>query len=232
LKSTSSERRIRGSGAEVDSCTSRDDYFICVFHRITPFRKQGSLVSPEFVGSLTWEKAVVRAIATTCNASVTAPDEKRVTKKGDQTGSNLCRHDSSYKHYGSRSTGSKASSLCLASKQLRRAPSLLRGEPPLHRPSESPHKLCAAQRPPRVGTPTNRAGNQVTSMIGKNYFFSLWTQPQNRTTLEARIHMSAPSSRRPCLALHRCAPPVQLPPTNGNSSALVGVMSWVWQTGM
>jgi hypothetical protein len=33
---------------------------------------------------------------------------------------------------------------------FRRAPSLLRGQPPLHRPIESLHKLCAAQRPPRV----------------------------------------------------------------------------------
>jgi hypothetical protein len=61
----------------------------------------------------------------------------------------------------------------------------------------------------------------------QNYFFSLWTRPPNRTTLEAGIHTSARSSRQPCLTLHRCAPPVQRPPTTGNSSALVRVMSWV-----
>ena len=32
--------------------------------------------------------------------------------------------------------------------------------------------------------------------------------PKNRTTMEVRIHASAPSSRRPCLALHRSALPV------------------------
>jgi hypothetical protein len=129
-------------------------------------------------------------------------------KKSDRTGSNLCRHDSSYKHHGSRSTGSKASSLCLASKQLRRAPSLLRGEPPLHRPSESQHKLCAARRPPRVGTPTNRAGNQVTSMIGKIIFSRsghslktvlLWNQESTR---QRHLH-DGPAW--PCTgALHPC----------------------------
>jgi hypothetical protein len=59
----------------------------------------------------------------------------------------------------------------------------------------------------------------------QNYFSSLWTRPPNRTTLEARIQTSARSSRQPCLTSHRCAPPVQRPPTTGNSSALVGVMS-------
>jgi hypothetical protein len=34
-----------------------------------------------------------------------------------------------------------------------------------------------------------------------------------------QVHTSARSSRRPCLALPRCAPPVQVPPATGNSSA-------------
>src|SRR5713226_2980857 len=67
-----------------------------------------------------------------------------------------------------------------------------------------------------------RAFDEVTERCHgyQNYFFSLWTRPPNRTTLEAGIHTSARSSRQPCLNLHRCAPPVQRPPTTGNSSAL------------
>jgi hypothetical protein len=87
-----------------------------------------------------------------------------------------------------------------------------------------------------LGRPRHRRGadtwprpdDEVTERCHgyQNYFFSRWTRPPNRTTLEARIHTSARSSRQPCLTLHRCAPPVQRPLTTGNSSALVGVMSW------
>src|ERR1700733_8843283 len=38
---------------------------------------------------------------------------------------------------------------------FRRTPSLLRCQPPPHRPFESLHKLCATQRPPCVGASTN-----------------------------------------------------------------------------
>jgi hypothetical protein len=40
-------------------------------------------------------------------------------------------------------------------------------------------------------------------------------------------YVSAVLPRRPCLALHRRALPVHLPPTTGKASALVAVMTWV-----
>jgi hypothetical protein len=36
------------------------------------------------------------------------------------------------------------------------------GQPPPHRPFESPHKLCAAQRPPRVGNTDESRRNHLT----------------------------------------------------------------------
>ena len=57
-------------------------------------------------------------------------------------------------------SGSNVSSLCLASKRaLRRAPSLLRSKPPLHRSFEGLYELCATQRPARV-----RAMNMAESL--------------------------------------------------------------------
>jgi hypothetical protein len=52
----------------------------------------------------------------------------------------------------------------------------------------------------------------------QNYFFSLWTAPKSHTTVEVRTPTSAPSSRLPCLALHRCAPPVHPSSTPGISA--------------
>jgi hypothetical protein len=57
----------------------------------------------------------------------------------------------------------------------------------------------------RDGDPTERRHGY------QNDFFLLWTRRKNRTTVEVRIHTSGPSSRPPCLALHRSTPPVQLP---------------------
>src|ERR1700692_1314155 len=98
-------------------------------------------------------------------------------------------------------------------------------------PAFRPRRL--SENKPATSAITSLRDDEVTERHGyQNYFFSLWTRPLNRTTLEARIHTSARSSRQPCLTLHRCAPPVQRPPTTGNSSALVGGVSWVWQTVM
>src|SRR3984885_16264112 len=58
--------------------------------------------------------------------------------------------------------------------------------------------------------------NTTPSWLPK-LFLLLWTRSENRTTLEVRTHTSAPSSRRLCLALHRFAPPVQLPPKHRKS---------------
>ena len=84
---------------------------------------------------------------------------------------------------------------------------------------------------PRVPSPDRDYAEPATSAITSlrdddlterrhgypNNFFLLWTRRKNRTTVEVRIHKSAPSSRRPCLALHRSAPPVQLPPNHRKS---------------
>jgi hypothetical protein len=85
-----------------------------------------------------------------------------------------------------------------------------------------------SENKPATSAITSLRDDEVTERCHgyQNYFFSLRTRPPNRTTLEAGIQTSARSSRQPCLALHRCAPPVQRPLTTGNSSELFGVMSW------
>jgi hypothetical protein len=85
-----------------------------------------------------------------------------------------------------------------------------------------------SENKPATSAITSLRDDEVTERCHgyQKYFFSLWTRPPNRTTLEAGIRTSARSSRQPCSTLHRCAPPVQRPLTTGNSSALFGVMSW------
>src|ERR1700738_3431125 len=99
--------------------------------------------------------------------------------------------------------------------------------PGIHPPARCPRSVYEENKP-ATSAMTSLRDDEVTERCHgyQNYLFSLWTRPPNRTTLEARIQTSARSSRQPCLTLHRCALPVQRPPTTGTSSALVGVMSW------
>lgn len=64
----------------------------------------------------------------------------------------------------------------------------------------------------------NRIEEQSAAVVTKEIFS---TRPKNRTSLEVRMDVRAVLSRRPCLAMHRRARPVHLPPTTGNESAFV-----------
>jgi hypothetical protein len=92
------------------------------------------------------------------------------------------------------------------------------GHPPAHTmPTLPPQRL--SENKPATSAITSLRDIELTERRHgyQNNFFLLWTRPKNRTTVEVRIHTSAPSSRRPCLALHRSAPPVQLPPNHRKS---------------
>jgi hypothetical protein len=70
------------------------------------------------------------------------------------------------------------------------------------------------------------AGNG-RAWLPKNSIPALDAAPKPYYCGSKNPHVSAVLSRRPCLALHRRAPLVHLPPTTGKASALVRMMTWV-----
>ena len=64
-------------------------------------------------------------------------------------------------------------------------------------------------------------------MVTKEIFFPFDTAQKPYYCGSKYSHVSAVLPRRPCLALHRRALPVHLPPTTGKASALVSMMTWV-----
>jgi hypothetical protein len=62
-------------------------------------------------------------------------------------------------------------------------------------------------------------------MVTKEFFLRSRRRPGTVLLWELVQHVRAVLPRRPCLASHRRAPPVQVPPSTGKASAVVRMMT-------
>jgi hypothetical protein len=97
-------------------------------------------------------------------------------------------------------------------------------------PKENPPPRNNATLPPQSLSENKPAASAITSSRDdelterrhgyQNYFFSLWTGPKSRTTVEVR-NSTRQCRLRDCPAwrMHRCAPPVHAPSTRKSISA-------------
>src|ERR1700689_5296379 len=80
-------------------------------------------------------------------------------------------------------------------------------------------------RPLRRSLPCGTASKRSLPWLPKNYSPALDTSQNPYYCGGNNPHVGVVSTRGHCLALHRCAQPVQLPPTTGKASTPVGAMA-------